>query len=71
MMISSDVFPADDVGARNNLARWLHIKRPLDYSSVKQAVAQWRSYCGLIYFHLLLNNLTRFDAEARQVRLLN
>ncbi len=53
----TDVFPADDVGAQNNLTRWLKIDGPLEYSSVKQKLARWQPYSGLIYFHLLLDSL--------------
>jgi DNA-3-methyladenine glycosylase II len=55
----TDVFPGDDVGARNNLARWLHLRKPLDYGRVMRLVAQWEPYGGLIYFHLLLDALDR------------
>jgi DNA-3-methyladenine glycosylase II len=51
------VFPGDDVGARKNLARWLGLAQPLDYAGVQRAVAGWRPYAGLIYFHLLLDRL--------------
>ncbi len=51
------VFPGDDVGARKNLARWLGLAEPLDYAGVQHAVAGWRPYAGLIYFHLLLDRL--------------
>jgi DNA-3-methyladenine glycosylase II len=51
------VFPGDDVGARNNLARWLGVEPPLDYAAVGQAVSRWQPYAGLIYFHLLLDRL--------------
>jgi DNA-3-methyladenine glycosylase II len=51
------VFPGDDVGARNNLARWLGLPGPLDYAGVGRAVAGWRPYAGLVYFHLLLERL--------------
>jgi DNA-3-methyladenine glycosylase II len=57
-----DIFPADDVGARNNLARWLNIEKPLDYAGVKQVVEKWRPWSGLIYFHLLLDRLTAAGA---------
>jgi DNA-3-methyladenine glycosylase II len=53
----TDVFPGDDVGARNNLAKWLDLKDALDYNSVNRALAKWRPYAGLLYFHLLLDNL--------------
>ena len=52
-----NVFPGDDVGARNNLARWLDWPGPLDYAGVQAAVSRWRPFAGLVYFHLLLANL--------------
>jgi DNA-3-methyladenine glycosylase II len=52
-----DVFPGDDVGARNNLARWLNSREPLDYAGVQDAVRKWQPFAGLVYFHLLLANL--------------
>lgn len=52
-----DVFPGDDVGARNNLQRWLHQKNPLDYEGVRRLLARWGGYAGLVYFHLLLDRL--------------
>lgn len=54
-----DMFPGDDIGARNNLARWLRLRKPLDYSRVAQIVNKWTPYGGLIYFHLLLDGLDR------------
>lgn len=56
------VFPGDDVGARNNLRRWLHREQPLDYAAVRSALAPWRPYGGLIYLHLLLDKLARTEA---------
>lgn len=52
------VFPGDDVGARNRLRHWLGLAQPLDYEGVRQSIAQWRPYGGLIYFHLLLKGLS-------------
>jgi len=57
------VFPGDDVGARNNLQRWLQLTEPLDYAAVARILARWHPYGGLIYFHLLLDRL----AEAGHV----
>jgi DNA-3-methyladenine glycosylase II len=51
------VFPGDDVGARNNLARWLGCRDPLDYARVQAAVRRWQRTPGFVYFHLLLANL--------------
>jgi DNA-3-methyladenine glycosylase II len=52
-----DVFPGDDVGARNNLERWLHLKKKLDYARVQQVLKRWRGYGGMIFLHLLLKSL--------------
>jgi DNA-3-methyladenine glycosylase II len=52
-----NVFPGDDVGARNNLARWLDHRAPFDYAGVQAAVHHLQPYAGLAYFHLLLANL--------------
>ncbi len=51
------VFPGDDVGARNNLRRWLGLPEPLDYAGVQRVVARWQPYAGLVYLHLLLDRL--------------
>jgi len=53
----TNVFPGDDVGARKNLQRWLHLADPLDYAAVGRTLARWHPYGGLIYFHLLLDRL--------------
>jgi DNA-3-methyladenine glycosylase II len=52
-----DVFPGDDVGARNNLRRWLGLGEPLDYARTKALAGRWQPYAGLVYFHLLLERL--------------
>ena len=52
-----NVFPGDDVGARNNLQRWLGLQETLDYQGVRDTIAPWSTYGGLIYFHLLLKRL--------------
>lgn len=51
------IFPVDDVGARNNVARWLTLRRSLDADGVARVLARWSPYAGLIYFHLLLDRL--------------
>ena len=51
------IFPGDDVGARNNLQRWLHVEKELDYEGVRRVLASWNRYAGLVYFHLLLDRL--------------
>jgi DNA-3-methyladenine glycosylase II len=52
-----EVFPGDDVGARNNLARRIGLAAPLGYDDVRQAVAPWAPYAGLAYFHLLVERI--------------
>jgi DNA-3-methyladenine glycosylase II len=51
------LFPGDDVGARNNLRRWLRLRKALDYEGVRRVLARWDGYAGLVYFHLLLDRL--------------
>jgi len=58
------VFPGDDVGARNNLQRWLGLLEPLDYRGVRRVLAKCEPYQGLIYLHLLLRALQPEPGEA-------
>src|SRR6266550_3148786 len=51
------VFPGDDVGAQNKLQRYLGLRKPPSYDTVRRRLAQWGDYAGLIYFHLLLHGL--------------
>jgi DNA-3-methyladenine glycosylase II len=53
-----DVFPGDDVGARNGLAKWMHRSRPMSYTSVRRALDRWQPYAGFIYFHMLMESLS-------------
>jgi DNA-3-methyladenine glycosylase II len=53
------VFPGDDVGAHNKLRRLFGIDTPLDYDAVHRLVARWHPYAGVVYFHLLLDSLSR------------
>jgi DNA-3-methyladenine glycosylase II len=53
------VFPGDDVGARNKLKAFLGLDGQLDYERVEMIVSRWAPYAGLVYFHLLLDSLTR------------
>ena len=38
-------------------ARWMHLRKPLDYDRVGRVLGKWRQFAGLIYFHLLLSGL--------------
>jgi DNA-3-methyladenine glycosylase II len=53
------VFPGDDVGAHNKLRRLFAIETPLDYEAVGRMLARWHPYAGVVYFHLLLDSLSR------------
>ena len=53
----TNVFPGDDVGARNNLESWLGLRKKLDYDRVRIVLRKWKDYGGLIFLHLLLNSL--------------
>ena len=54
-----NVFPGDDVGAQKSLARWLGRPAALDYDGIGLSVGKWQPYAGLLYFHLLLDGLSR------------
>jgi DNA-3-methyladenine glycosylase II len=49
-----NIFPGDDVGARNKLIEWLGAGEPT-YDSVGRMLARWHPYGGLIYLHLIVN----------------
>ncbi len=51
------IFPADDVGARNHLQRWLGLSSPLNYQEIHRVLEPWEGFGGLVYFHLLLKSL--------------
>jgi DNA-3-methyladenine glycosylase II len=53
------IFPGDDVGAQRNLQNFLHLRGKMDYGKVAKIVKPWFPYAGLIYFHLLLNNINQ------------
>ena len=53
------IFPGDDVGAHNKLRHLFEIDTPLDYRAVQRLVARWQPYAGVVYFHLLLDSLSR------------
>ncbi len=52
-----DVFPGDDVGARNNLQRFMDLAEPPSYTDIAEMLAPWTPAAGMLYFHLLLKNL--------------
>ena len=64
----TNLFPGDDVGARNNLARWLHLRKALDYDRVGQVLRKWKQFAGLIYFQLLLSGLEAAGVLAPRAR---
>jgi DNA-3-methyladenine glycosylase II len=53
------VFPGDDVGAHRNLRRLFSLDSTLDYVTVRELVARWQPYAGVVYFHLLLDSLAQ------------
>jgi DNA-3-methyladenine glycosylase II len=50
-----NIFPGDDVGARNKLCQWLGAAVEPTYDGVGAALERWRPYAGLIYLHLIVN----------------
>ncbi len=52
-----NIFPGDDIGAKNNLQRLFHMNKRPNYEEIKELTSQWHPYEGLVYFHLLLDKL--------------
>lgn len=61
----TDVFPADDVGARNKLQRFFDLSAPPNRDAILALLEPWNPVAGMIYFHLLLHGLAeRGDLDA-------
>ena len=52
-----DVYPGDDVGARNKLRRFLDLDHDPGYDEIAERLRPWEPLGGLLYFHLLLDDL--------------
>jgi DNA-3-methyladenine glycosylase II len=52
-----DMFPGDDVGARNKLQALLGHSEQFTYARIKEITSHWQPYAGFVYFHLLLGQL--------------
>ncbi|HZC45188.1 MAG TPA: hypothetical protein VE243_01865, partial [Candidatus Acidoferrum sp.] len=50
-----DIFPGDDVGARNKLFQWFGHSGQPTYDGVGTMLERWHPYAGLIYLHLVVN----------------
>ncbi len=60
-----EVYPADDVGARNKLQRFLGLLAGPDREEILAIVDRWHPYAGMVYFHLLLDGLADSGALAQ------
>jgi DNA-3-methyladenine glycosylase II len=52
-----DVYPGDDVGARNKLRHFLGLDHDPGYDEIAELLRPWQPASGLLYFHLLLDGL--------------
>jgi len=52
-----DVFPADDVGARNKLQRFFDLPTAPDREHILALLAPLAPFAGMLYFHLLIDGL--------------
>jgi len=52
-----EVFPADDVGARNKLETFFSLSAAPTREQILTLMEPWHPYAGMIYFHLLLDGL--------------
>lgn len=56
-----DMFPADDVGSQSKLQRWQNLDTRPDYAGMHEVLDRWAPYRGLLYFFLLLDQLSRTE----------
>jgi DNA-3-methyladenine glycosylase II len=52
-----NIFPGDDVGGRNGLCKWLGVRDRLGYEDMRDLLARWHPYAGLIYLLLLVDEV--------------
>ncbi len=52
-----NVFPGDDVGAQNNVQRFLSLRSKPDSAGIRRIMKRWNPYQGFVYFHFLLRKL--------------
>lgn len=52
-----DVYPGDDIGARNKLQRFLELDHAPGYDEIAERLIPWQPWAGMLYFHLLLDGL--------------
>ena len=52
-----NIFPGDDVGAQRNLKSLLGLDEKPNRAQIEGITSRWQPYAGLVYFHLLLDNL--------------
>lgn len=64
-----DIFPGDDVGARNNLQKLLQLNEKLDYQKIAHITKKWHPYAGLVYYHFLLNKLSEKGLLASNIEI--
>lgn len=63
-----DVYPGDDVGARNKLRRFMGLDHDPGYDEIAERLLPWQPWAGMLYFHLLLDGLVeRGDIERSQL----
>jgi DNA-3-methyladenine glycosylase II len=53
------IFPGGVAGVRNNLQRYLRQANPLSDAAARSTLERWHLHGGLIYFHLLLDRLSK------------
>ncbi len=61
-----DVFPGDDVGARNKLTRFMDLDHPPSYDEISALLSPWDPYAGMLYFHLLLDGIAERGQLSRR-----
>jgi DNA-3-methyladenine glycosylase II len=54
-----EILPGDDVAIHKSVENLLKLRKKPDFDRIKKIEKEWHPYAGLIYFHFLLEKLSK------------
>lgn len=55
----TEILPGDDVAINKSVVNLLKLRKKPDFDRIKKVEKEWNPYAGLIYFHFLLEKLSK------------
>ncbi|WP_052354930.1 hypothetical protein [Candidatus Protochlamydia sp. R18] len=55
----TEILPGDDVAINKSVVNLLKLRKKPDFNRIKKVEKEWNPYAGLIYFHFLLEKLSK------------